>query len=57
MQHVRFTPGQALCRYCGLHVDMNVLSTHIERLHKVPKAANLLHRLVGTPRKPEISEK
>jgi hypothetical protein len=37
MQRVHFSPGKALCRFCGEQVSTYQLSTHIAKVHKRPE--------------------
>jgi hypothetical protein len=46
MQRIHISPGKALCRYCGLQVGMNDLSSHIAKEHPRPARANMTPTLV-----------
>jgi len=59
MQRVHISPGKALCRYCGLQVGMNDLSSHIARQHPKPVRADMtptLVRKLKTAKKPTPDE-
>jgi hypothetical protein len=46
MQQVNFSPGKALCRFCGEHVSTNRLTDHITREHPRPAARSMAPSLV-----------
>ena len=46
MQRIHISPGKALCRYCGVQVGMNDLSSHIAKEHPRPARADMTPTLV-----------
>jgi hypothetical protein len=43
---MNFSPGKALCRFCGEQIPMNTLSTHIARKHPRPRRTDTTPVLV-----------
>jgi len=52
MQRVHFSPGKALCRFCGDLISTNSLSTHIAKVHRRPSRTDLSPQLVRRPKVP-----
>lgn len=46
MQRVHISPGKALCRFCGEHVQTNRLSAHIAKAHPRPGPIDMSPTLV-----------
>lgn len=46
MLQVFISPGKALCRFCGEHVSVNRLSTHIAKEHPRPGLPDMSPTLV-----------
>jgi hypothetical protein len=46
MQRVHISPGKALCRFCGINISMNRLSTHIAKEHSLPGQRDMAPTLV-----------
>jgi hypothetical protein len=48
VQRVHIPPGKALCRFCGVQISTNHLSTHIATAHPRPGRVDLSPTLVRT---------
>jgi hypothetical protein len=49
MQQVHFSPGSALCQYCGDKIAVNRLSAHIAKDHPRPARPDMAPTLVRKP--------
>jgi hypothetical protein len=49
MQRTKISDSKALCRYCGEHVAINLLSIHIARAHPRPAPIDMTPTLVPKP--------